>query len=359
MSSHLIFNEVDDAAKADLEKYWVRKKLPRLNKLLASYPPDRRDIWLTISLRRDGPQRDWYEARAVLHLPSGTLAAEADEKDPEVVLDLVADTLAVKIARHNKRVRIDNVRRRKARQRADLRAYAPLLRRDVENGRRADFFRLLRPLLGFLREHARHELRILELEGPLHRREVTVEDVLDEVLSLAWERFAKRPQHLPLDVWLTNLLHETLEQWIKQEPRPHVSLEETAEAAMPNDVPPMEARQEKEEKEWWDEMPPFEETPMLEDLIPDSAQTHAWDEGKTDDQQEQLWSLLAELPAVQRQAFMLHALEDFDTAEIAMLQDRPESDVKADIEAARRKLKEELRAGGSLQEAGKPAASQA
>jgi DNA-directed RNA polymerase specialized sigma24 family protein len=98
---------------------------------------------------------------------------------------------------------------------------------------------------------------------------------------------------------------------------------------------------------------------MLEDLIPDSAQTHAWDEGKTDDQQEQLWSLLAELPAVQRQAFMLHALEDFDTAEIAMLQDRPESDVKADIEAARRKLKEALRAGGSLQEAGKPAASQA
>jgi hypothetical protein len=49
----------------DLEKYWTSKKLPRLNKLLASYPPDRR--WLTISLQRDGPLREWFEARARGH----------------------------------------------------------------------------------------------------------------------------------------------------------------------------------------------------------------------------------------------------------------------------------------------------
>lgn len=57
-----------------------------------------------------------------------------------------------------------------------------------------------------------------------------MDDVLDEVLQRAWQRFASRPRHLPLDQWLTDLLHETLKQWIKQEPRPHVSLEEKAEA---------------------------------------------------------------------------------------------------------------------------------
>jgi RNA polymerase sigma factor (sigma-70 family) len=355
MSNHLVFYGIDDAAKADLEKYWTRKKLRRINKLLAPYRSDRRDLWLTVTLHPDGPSPEWYEARAVLHLPTGTLTAEADEKDPALVLDQVADTLAAKIERHNKRVRRDAVRKRKARQRSDLRAFVPLLQRDVENGRREDFLRLLRPLVGFLRDHARRELRILELEESLHRREATVDDLLDEVLSRAWERFARRPQHLPLDAWLTNLLHETLEQWRKQEPRPHVSLEETPDAATPNDVPPLEAKQQKEEKEWWDEMPPFEETPMLEDLLPGSEETGAWEQVEAEEQRDRLMSLLAELPATQRQAFLLYALEDYDPAEIAMLQDRPESEVKPDVEAARQMLRDRLLADERLEEVGEPA----
>ena len=60
-----------------------------------------------------------------------------------------------------------------------------------------------------------------------------------------------------------------------------------------------------------------------------------------------------QLPAARRQAFLLHVLEDYDTAEIAMLQDRPESQVKADIEAARQTLRGRLLAGGHAQEASK------
>ena len=44
MSSQLVVKGVDDAARADLEKYWTRKKLPRINKLLAPYPPAQRDL---------------------------------------------------------------------------------------------------------------------------------------------------------------------------------------------------------------------------------------------------------------------------------------------------------------------------
>src|SRR5689334_11081487 len=109
MSSHLVFNGVDDAAKADLEQYWTKKKLPRLNKPLVQYDPGRRDIWLTLYRRHHAPPRDWYEARAVIHLPTGTLAAEAEDKAAEAVLDQVTDALAARIERHVARVRKDHV----------------------------------------------------------------------------------------------------------------------------------------------------------------------------------------------------------------------------------------------------------
>ena len=185
----------------------------------------------------------------------------------------------------------------------------------------------------------------------LHRGEVTVADLLDEVLTRAWQRFADRPRHLPLDLWLTDLLHETLEELIKQEPRPHASLKEKAEEVRPDEVPQVD------EQEWWAELLGYEETFTLEDLIPDGEGTEAWDELEAEEQRDRLLALLGELPAAQRQAFLLHALENYDTAEIAMLQDRPESQVKADIEAARQTLRKRLLADGYLQEAGKLAAA--
>ena len=137
------------------------------------------------------------------------------------------------------------------------------LQRHAEGGQREDFFRLLRPHLGFLRDYARREIRMLEREGSLHRGEVTVDDLLDQVLILAWERFADRPRRLSLDLWLTDLLQEALEQWIKQEHRPHVSLEaQGGRMSVPDEVP------QEDEEEWWAELMGEEETLTLEDLIP-------------------------------------------------------------------------------------------
>ena len=168
MSSHLVFNEVDDVVKARLESYWT-KKLPRLQQLLIPYPTGLQEIRLTVSHHRQDSRRSWYEVRAVIHLPTGTLAVEANDEDPQVVLDRVADTFVAEIRRHKERVRRDYIFKRKSRNRADLSAAGPQLQRHVEGGRREDFFRLLRPHLRFLRDYARRELRILELEGTLHR----------------------------------------------------------------------------------------------------------------------------------------------------------------------------------------------
>jgi RNA polymerase sigma factor (sigma-70 family) len=341
MSTHLVFDGVDAHVKSRLKTYWA-KKLARLKKLLVPYPPDLQEIRLTVSHHQPNSQRSFYEGRGIIPLPTGTLAAEANGGDPQTVLDGIADTLAAEVRRHKEKVRRDYIFKRKNRSRADLSAAGPLLQRQKQSKKREEFFRLLRKHLTFLRDYARREIRILDREGTLHRGEATVDDLLDQVLVLAWERWDDRPRVLPLDLWLTALMQESLEQWIKQEPWPHVSLEASAEEVLP-DVGPQE-----DEKDWWAELLGEEENLTLEDLIPGSDGTEIWERLEAQEQQDRILSLLGQLPATQRQAFLLHAVEGYTNDEIAMLQDRPEGEVKADVDAARKRLRECLVADGQI-----------
>ena len=110
-------------------------------------------------------------------------------------------------------------------------------------------------------------------------------------------------------------------------------------------------------EEWWVPLLGEEETFTLGDLIPDLKGTDAWERLDAKEQNDRILSLLAELPSFQRQAFLLHTLEDHDTAEIATLQGRPEDQVKADIEAARKTLRDRLLAGGQVREKGEKEAT--
>jgi RNA polymerase sigma factor (sigma-70 family) len=353
MSTHIVFDGVDEAFRARVEAYWA-KKLPRLEKLLVHYNPDLKEVRLTVSEHHQAPQRARFEVQGVVHLPTGTQAARASDKDALAAIDRVVDELVREVKRHNEMVRRDYLFKRKRRRRNNLSAVGSLLQQDVKEGRRDDFFKRLRPHLEFLRDYARRELHLLEENKLLHRGEATVDDLLDEVLVMAWERFAERPRHLSLDLWLTDLLLDALEQWIKEEPRPHVSLEEKADNVLPLDKLEEET---KEEEEWWAKLIGDEEALTLGDLVPGSDGTEIWDELEAKEQRERLLSLLGELPALQRQAFQMYALEGYGLAEIARLQDRPESEVKADVEAARQTLRERLLASGYVQEGTKQDAS--
>jgi RNA polymerase sigma factor (sigma-70 family) len=330
MQTYWIFNDCNEALKANLQAYW-EKKQPRLEKLLRPFRPALRELRLTV-YRHEQPKR--WEVRGVLHLPTGTLTVEETETDYRPALDSVADVLVKEIKRHKERLRHDYVFRRKKRRREELVAAGPMLERDVTQGRRQAFFDLLRPLLRSLHEHARRELRILELEDVLPKGEVTAEDLVDEVLTRAWQQFAARPAQRPLDLWLIDLLHETVEQW-RQQPPPVAMAGEAKE----------QVEQDKEKEEWWTELLEETEPLALEELVPGGDGNEAWERLETEEQRKWLLQVLAELPASQRQAFELHALEGFDAAEIAMVQDRSEAEVKADIEAARQFLRGRLSSG--------------
>lgn len=336
MSSHWVFNGCDDALKKRMEEYWA-KKWCRLERLLANYPPDLQDVHLTVYRHQKNGGSPWYELRAVIDLPTGVLAANASENDPLVILDRVADTLATEIKRHKELVRKDYLYKRKFRLRTALSDAGRPLEQNATGGLQEQFLRMLRPQLGFLRDHARRELRILELNGILHRGEVTVTDLLDEVTIRAWQKWSDRPRRLPLDLWLIDLLHQTLEEWIKQEPREHSSLLDE----IPKDLPPDEAPQV-DDQEWWAWLLGYDDSEKLEDETPGSELPRPFDRAELENQAERVLTLIRKLPTAQRQAFLLNALEDYDPEEIALLQNRPVDQVRSDIEAARETLKAQL-----------------
>lgn len=332
MRIHWVFNGCSEGLKASLQAYW-QKKQPRLEKLLSPFRPDQRDLRLTVYYHAQPPR---WEVRGVLYLPTRTLAAEEVEKDYGVALDRLVDTLAREVKRHKERLRRDYVFRRKSRRREELSAAGPLLERDVAQGRQQAFFDLLRPLLRPLHEHARREVRLLELEWALPKGEVTAADLVDEVLTRAWRRFAARPARQPLDLWLIDLLYEVVEQWRKQPPPLGMIGRGDGKAG------------QQEEPEWWAQL--LDEAGPLspEDLIPGADGNETWERLGAEEQRAWVHQLLAELPVLRRQAFVLHILEGFEPMEIAMLQDRPEADVAADIEAARQVLRLRLATVGRL-----------
>ena len=338
MSRHLVFNSVDDVIKQRLEAYWSRK-LPRLEKLLAPYPADLREIRLTVSHHRHDPQHRFYEVRGVVILPTGTLAAEATDDDPETVLDRIADKLVAEI--RGTRARSGGIMSTSGRTATGPISAQPGLNckstprpetgrtssgcsdptsgscglrppRDPHAGAGGDA--PPRGAVGRRPARTGHDPGLRAVRGP--------------------------PAKASLDLWLTDLVQDALEQWIKQEPRPHVSLEERAGKFLP-DEPPRD-----DDEEWWAELMGEEEMLRLEDLIPDSEGTEPWTRLEAEEQSDRLLAAIAKLPPVRRQAFLLHALEGYATDEVAMLQDRPESEVKADIEVARKWLKDQLQAEG-------------
>ncbi len=252
-----------------------------------------------------------------------------------------ADTLEKTLKRTLERK--DSLFKRRTRARAEFTAVDPLLQRGAAIGNQEEFLTLLRPLLGHLRDHARRELRILELNELLPPDQVTAADLLNEVMARAWLRFAGRPREMPLDLWLTNLLDETLDEKIKPESRIKKSLDQHADEVHSESLPQVD------DQEWWVWLLGEDETITLGDTISNGESASAAEQLEARELKDRIHSLLGRLPKARRQAFVLNVLEAYELFEIAMLQDRPETEVQADIEDARNTLREQLPAGSRSQ----------
>lgn len=322
MKVHWAFRNCDETMKSSIQRV-SEKKLHRLQRLLTRYRDDLCDLSMTIhrTPRQAGSSR--FEVRTVLHLPTGTLVAEKIDDSWGEALDKGIDNLVGQLRRHKEQIRGDWVYRRKSRQREELSAAGPLLARDREASRRESFYQLLAPMMRTIKSHARRELRIMELEGTLRPGEVSVEDVVDEVLLQAWRRFEDRPADRSLDVWLAGILHDVLHS-LGKEP-----LKASLEEPILWPEPPKDA-----DEEYWES-----ELTTLADVLPEKGHSEDWERLGLEEQREYVERILARMEPLRREAFLQYVLEGFDPAEIAMIQDRQEKDVLQDIEAAREALR--------------------
>ncbi len=316
---------------ADVEAYW-QKKAPRVERLLGPWKDELKRLRGTLYYH---PTRRTWECRMVLQLPSGVLAAEDTAHAWTEAIDEATDELVRQIKRHKELLREEHLYKRRARRREQMAVAGELLQRDVESRRREAFFQLLRPFLDQIWALAKRELQVLEEEGTLQPGEVSPEDLLDDVMLRAWERFDERPREIPLDAWLVSLLDERLNE-LASAPKER-SLEEPVEVASGRDEVDED---DVDEVEYWAEQffLPSEEV-TLEELIPDHEfDTDWWAELSEEEQRAEVERLLRGLPRHQRQALLLQAMEGYSLDEIAMLQDRTKAEVARDIQAAKQTL---------------------
>ncbi|MCS7167556.1 MAG: sigma factor-like helix-turn-helix DNA-binding protein [Gemmatales bacterium] len=329
MRTHITFHHCDRQLMDEAQAYW-EKKLPRLEHLLQHYSPDGVELRLTVWHQHT---RIGYQARAVLHLPTGTVVAEETAKDLHAALDATADTLVRNVKKHEEHVRHDDVYRRHRWHRVNVSAAGPLLQRDFEEGRHDAFYHLLRPVLRPLRHYAERELHLLALEGLINERAWTLDELMDALVETAWRRFAERPKDVALDVWLMDLLHELLADWTAQ-PTGKPTLEKAP-------VPALEAEVREPDA------PP--QTWRLQDFLPEVQPLPSWESLSPAEQRDKLLRWLSQLPRRQRQALLLHMLEDYQPSEIAVILRRDENEVRHELEQAKQHLIRCLRADGYIQ----------
>jgi DNA-directed RNA polymerase specialized sigma24 family protein/ribosome-associated translation inhibitor RaiA len=332
MSDHTVFQGCSDREKESIRSYW-RRKLPRIERLLTRFPEDQRELRLTVTHK---PKR--YDVRAVLLLPTGSLAAEVSSGSEREAIDLLVDKLVGEIRRHRELIRHEDLYRRTQRRQELSRRTAAALQPAVHASDRKAFFALLNPVIARLRHYAHRELLVAELQGRIGHEEVVVTDLLDEVLLRAWERSGRREETEPLDVWLTRLLHEVLDE--QHTPvRAARSLHEQVEGAHSADDTAVGFAAE--DGLAWDEPP----TPTFGDLLPGHEGAEPWQPLEAVDQMKWVLAQLGEVPAGRRRAFTLHLLEGWEPDEIAMVQSRSPEEVRTDIEVVREMLQSRLGKG--------------
>ena len=330
------FND-GDAEKERIQTYWAKKQ-SRIERLLKTYREDLKELWMTIYWH---PKRKEWEARAVLHLPTGTIATQETRRSIEEALDILADELVRQIKRHRDQVRKDFVYRRRRQTRMDLSAAGPYIHNDVMEDRRESFLSLMRPLMRDVYDHARRELIILETQGSIPQNEYTAGDLLDEVLAQAWEEYKQKPEELELDVWLLNILHRKLAELVRSH-KGEVSTNETVEGTRDDPYTP---DSDVDRVAFWLERIFADNRDLtLGELIPDPEST-AWMEAVAEeDIDATVRSALSRLPSDERQALMLHELAGYEDADIANILGVKQEDVPGLIEAAKAKLRDNLSA---------------
>lgn len=328
------FGGCSSNTKRTCRSYW-KKKQGRLERVLSGIPQGSKILRLTVYCHQEKVNR--IEARGVLVVPGRSLAAQLSGIELASVLDGLADKLVLATKKYKERSVQFSRQKRRQQITDDLLAAQDLIVWDETAARKESFFAILRPLLSFMERHARSELKIFELEGVVPPGQVDPADIVSETVLLAWERFSERPKDLPLEFWLLRLMHEILRQveWDSQ----LISLDQKFHLV---DIDHVTA------PDWFEEVLGYEEEYSLAELIPDAGETEKWEGMDELGRNFHILTVLQKFPSYQRQAYLLHKVNDYSLEEVSLIQGRKMDDIKKDINKSRETLQGYMHEAGMI-----------
>jgi len=273
-----------------------------------------------------------------LRLPSGQMASQQAGPTGIAAVKAAFADLISQLTRHKDLLR-SNQRRRQLRrsvreqslpsvpfEKTPAAVHAPLASaEDVKSYVNANLSRLER--------FVEREVRFREVNGFLQSDLISTEEVVDEAIAAALGDEEERPELLSLERWLYRLSIRAINRIASGngEAVTAVPLETSArkQNVRGSDEPELQYHQP-------------DEMLLQSDVIADRRMATPEDVAASDEMVDIVNGALKGGSREEREAFILFAFEGFTLREISALSDRKEDQVRAAIEAARRRLRETL-----------------
>jgi RNA polymerase sigma factor (sigma-70 family) len=328
MNVHISYKVPKSAA---LEKE-INHHIEKLNRRVQLFRPELVHLH---GIVEENSAREGFCISLNLRLPSGQVAARECAHTAASCTKAVFNHLIEEVTRHKERLRHEHAwvrRQREGRGRPPaqvpfektLAAVHPVGASD------GDITNYINANLHRLDRFVDRELRYRRNIGTLSDRNITREDVVDEVIVTALGDDLEKPQVLGLEAWLYRLAIRAIDVVARRdhEQAPTLPLEQSTRKRneRASDEPQLQFHQP-------DEM--F----TREDITPDRRLSNPEEIASSEEMIDQVEAALLSAKREDRDAFILYAVEGFTVAEISAISDRTPDQARTSIVAAREFLK--------------------
>lgn len=308
---HLVQMKGVPEDRRDAVRAHASRRTAQLGRRLRRFTGESARLYLAV-----GPAADagnGWVADLVFKLASGVTSARGGPAtDPVEALDNGFDRMERKLQKRLEQDRRSRRSRDKHDQQQALREVGEALGRAAAEGTREAFDLLLRPRIDALRRTARRVLAIRRAEGSRSFGPPGVDDVINQTLLEAWSRYPHKDPQTPLDLWLTGILLEVVEEECARDRNlaPLIEALQDDVAARCFEDPDLDR------DGWWWIQPEADDDILWEDLLPDDRAPDGFGRLSFEETHQMLLMALSELSPATRNAIVLYALEGYDLDEI-------------------------------------------
>jgi len=324
--------------KSPTTERYLQTQIEKLGPRLHVFNPD------MISLRgsMETAPKSGFKVALNLRLPAGQMAAQASAETLHGAIRIVFDDLTEQLRKHKEHLRnqyryprVRGMERQRIEPQVPFEdTIAVVMPAKISN---VDVTGFVNANLERLHRYVDRELRFRCDSGQRRLEEVSVEEVIDEVIANALDERLPRPEKIALEPWLYRLSRSAMDRLGNQlESGAHAVRLDEAEMHPAGDV---------DNEEMLEFYHPDERI-TNESLIADRRGSTPEDDASRQELMTMVERALRGAAPHQREAFLLFTLEGFRLAEIAAITERTVEQVHADISAAREHLRRSLVAAG-------------